>query len=426
MRKTRPIYFALVLFGLTLVSQMFHGYNYSYYVEGQSLITMAQASIAKIIFILFDGANDIFFGYLSEKTNFRLGKRKSWIVMAMPLFCMMLILTYIVDNSTPFSNLQFFLYYIFITITFDNVSSILYVNYNSLFPIVFSEENERAKTSSLMRIFEVAGIGVWALGTSMLIKYVGYVYTSVIISAVFLIILTICMFKIHEPKASTEINKFSFKKLIKEVFNNKKFLYFNLAAASFLAILSTFVTILPFVTKYLLHINEVQTMILFGTMFTAAIVSIRFWTMLIKKKGHRYTYKIAFNCFPLGILLIGLSFNFISALILCTIGFSLLGGVLITPDLVMASLIDKDRKENNEQREAGILAVSSFSKRLALLIVVGVIMIVSGAFGYVNGQNPGPNPDLAFRVIASVCLPLIAFLGSVFAHLFLKTTSDDN
>lgn len=226
MKKTKPIYFALVLFGLTIVTQMFHGYNYAYYVEEQSLISMTQASIAKIIFILCDSVNDIIFGFLSEKASFKKGKRKTWLYMAMPLLSVALILTFIVDRDTNFSNSQFFLYYLFITVTFDNISSILYVNYNSLFPILFGEEKERAKTSSLMHLLEVVAIGVWALATPILKSWIGYTGTSVIFSIIFTIILLLCLSKINEPlNLNKEKKKFSIKKVYKDILKNKKFVF---------------------------------------------------------------------------------------------------------------------------------------------------------------------------------------------------------
>lgn len=427
MRKTKPIYFALVLLGLTLVTQMFHGYNYAYYVEEQSLISMTQASIAKIVFIICDGVNDVFFGFLSEKASFKKGKRKTWLYMAMPLMTVSLILTYIVNNNTPFSNAQFFLYYLFITVTFDNISSIMYVNYNSLYPVVFNEEKERTKASSLMHLMEISAIGLWALFTPILKSWIGYVGTSVIFSIIFLIILIFCLHNIHEPLSNNqEKKKFSIKKVYKEVLKNKKFVYFNLASASFLSILSTVVTILPFMTKYVFHVNSYQTMIVTILIFVIALIGIKVWTIVIKKKGYRFAYKIAFILYPIGVTLITMSFNFWSTIVFCSIGLPLLGGVLITPDIAMAALIDKDREKYKEHREAAILSINSFFRRFTLLLVAGIIMIIASSFGYINGENPGQNPDLAFRIISSLCLPAIAIVGSIFAHLFAKAAFADN
>ena len=66
MNKKKIIFYACILLGLTLINQMFSSYNYSYYVDEAALITLQQASLAKVIFLCFDGLNDLFFGYLSD------------------------------------------------------------------------------------------------------------------------------------------------------------------------------------------------------------------------------------------------------------------------------------------------------------------------------------------------------------------------
>lgn len=55
MNKKKIIFYACILLGLTLINQMFSSYNYSYYVDEAALITLQQASLAKVIFLCFDG-----------------------------------------------------------------------------------------------------------------------------------------------------------------------------------------------------------------------------------------------------------------------------------------------------------------------------------------------------------------------------------
>ena len=68
-RRTSPFRFATGLFALTLLTQLFHGFNISYYVDYTGIVSIYLASICKIIFVIVDGLNDIFFGALSEKTK---------------------------------------------------------------------------------------------------------------------------------------------------------------------------------------------------------------------------------------------------------------------------------------------------------------------------------------------------------------------
>ena len=71
MKNKTTIYYSLILLALSLVTQMFTSYNYSYYVDEVALISLSQASLAKVIFLVFDGLNDLIFGYLSDKFSFK-------------------------------------------------------------------------------------------------------------------------------------------------------------------------------------------------------------------------------------------------------------------------------------------------------------------------------------------------------------------
>ena len=83
--QTNKVRYSSYVFGLTLLGQLFIIYSMSYFVQ-EGMITFFLASVAKIIMVMCDGANDVIFGFLSEKTKSRWGKRLPWIVGGMPFF----------------------------------------------------------------------------------------------------------------------------------------------------------------------------------------------------------------------------------------------------------------------------------------------------------------------------------------------------
>ena len=300
MNKKKIIFYACILLGLTLINQMFSSYNYSYYVDEAALITLQQASLAKVIFLCFDGLNDLFFGYLSDKFAFKTGKRKTWLVFGLPLFCVSFLFTFAVDSEMNLSSTQFFLYYIFITTMFDNFSSLMYVNYNALYPAIFLSEEERTSASSYKHIFEILGTGIVFLSAPILKEKLGYLTTCAIFSAISILIIMVSLMNVSEP-TNRDIGtkqKFSFASTWKAAFKNKGFIWYLLSNASFLIILGTLVTILPFLMKYTLKINGIQQSIVTGVAFVLLFFSLKGWTRVIKKKGHRYAYLWSFRLLP--------------------------------------------------------------------------------------------------------------------------------
>lgn len=430
MKNKTVIYYSLILLALSLVSQMFTSYNYSYYVDEMALISLGQASFAKVIFLLFDGINDLLFGYLSDKFSFKSGKRKPWLVFGLPLFSITFLFTFYISKDTSLNNVQIFLYYLFITIMFDNCSSLMYVNYNAMFVTLFEDNESRTKASSLKHIFELIGTGIALITAPIIKEYVGYLGTCVIYISLAIILIMIALMNIRETKYSyvnkTKSQKFTFKETWNHVIKNKAFLWYLISTATFLTILGTLVTILPFLVKYTLHLNSVEQIIIIFITFIMIMISFKYWAKVITKKGHRFAYKMSFIFLPFVVFILASSFNFISTLINVIVSVPFIGGLLITPDLIMAEIIDNDYNEHHIHREAALMSISSFVRRVAFVIAALMLMLISSFSSYQDGTNPGDNPELTFRIISMLFLPFIGGLGTLSSTIFLHYSEEYN
>ena len=90
-----------------------------------------------------------------------------------------------------------------------------------------------------------------------------------------------------------------------------------------------------------------------------------------------------------------------------------MGGIKVCHQLIVANFVDQDLKRTGRRREGiyySVLRVmGKFSKILESLALVFLAVL----FGYVNGENPGPHPENAFRFLMSavpLMLTLIAWL----------------
>ena len=83
-----------------------------------------------------------------------------------------------------------------------------------------------------------------------------------------------------------------------------------------------------------------------------------------------------------------------------------MGGIKVCHQLIVANFVDRNLERTGHRRE-GIYyslwrVMGKFSKILESLALV----LLSLLFGYVNGENPGPHPENAFRFLMSV-IPLV-------------------
>lgn len=426
-KKTSPFRYSTGLFALTLLTQLFHGFSYTYYVDQAALITINLATLSKIIFVIVDGVNDVIFSALSEKTRSRWGKRLPWLVTCMPFLALSVILTYAVSPETGFSTIQFFVFYLFISITFENFSTIMYTNYYALYPVLFVEEKERSKVSSIRHIGELLGMAICLVASPYLVELIGYIGLGIIYGIIYMAIMIYCVTGINYKQAEDTVNTkpYSFRQTIKDAFTNKAFLIYNIAVSFNQACLGVLVTIYPLYAKYVLKVNSLEQGILMGILFVAVIISVPLWYKAMQRWGYRKCWKISYIIFPFLLAALAIPYNFISGIIVVAVVGPGVGGIMITPDLMGAEIIDMDKKKNGISREASFLSMGSVLQRLSVAISAIFMSLVSSLFGYVDGNNPGPNPDLTFRVVTGAMLPIIGLLGSICAVIYIYLSKKD-
>lgn len=426
-KKTNPFRYAIGLFALTFLTQLFHGFSYSYFVEETGLITVALAATAKIVFVVVDGVNDIFFAALSEKTRTRWGKRLPWLVGCLPWLAISIVFTFIASPQWNISLGQFFAYYLIISIIFENFSTIMYINYGSLFPVLFKTNKERNTVSTLRHTGEIIGMALCLVLTPIIVDQIGYVKTAMIYGVIYVIIMGICVTGIrYDPKEDTRVRqKYSFKKTLKDVINNPSFILYNIAVSFTQACLGVLVTIYPIYAKYVLNVNALEQGILMAVLFGTVILSLVIWYKALNRFGHRKCWKATYLMFPFIIGSLALPNNFVTGLIVVIFIGPFVGGLFITPDLMSAELIDIDRRKHGMRREASFISFGTVMQRISVALSAILMTLISMMFGYESGKNPGPNPALAFRVLTGIMMPLLAGIGAVFAVLYIRRSKKD-
>lgn len=436
-KKTSSFGFAFFFFGLTLMTMLFHAYNYPYYNLEQGIIDITWASIAKVVFVITDWVNDILFGYLSEKTKSKWGKRLPWLVYGSIFIPLFVLLTYSISKYTGFSPSGIAWYYIIISVCFENASTVMYTNYNALFPTLFTSTNERAKTSAFIHIFEALAMAVCFIATPLLREKIfiadngtDYLKIGIIYMAVYYIslIVMICSTRFSDDVKAEQNDKakYSIRSTLKDAFSDKSFVFFHLAQSCYKAIMAIISALYAMYFTYCLkNISGTQQSILFACAFASLFLFIPIWRLLLKRFSAVTLWQVAYAVMPFFLLLLLIPNNFITGVIVFSIICAGDGVFLISPDIINATIIDMDRLKHHVSREASLGSVGNLIEGISVIISSLVTIVFTSLTGYKSGTNPGPNPEMTFRLVFGEMLPIIGLCGGLFAQIYVKVSKTD-
>lgn len=107
--KTSPFRYGFGMFGTSLPVNMFKSFAAIYYVDMLGL-AMTKYSLVLFIYTFIDAIDNPIYGFLSDRTNTKWGKRRPWLVIGAPLLCLCFILFYNVPNAVVDNQTMLFVY----------------------------------------------------------------------------------------------------------------------------------------------------------------------------------------------------------------------------------------------------------------------------------------------------------------------------
>jgi len=175
---------------------------------------------------------------------------------------------------------------------------------------------------------------------------------------------------------------------------------------------------MAFYAKHSLGLPEAATTFLFAAVFLVALPSVFLWGRLSQVLGGKRAWRLAHLLMGLSALLLFLPQSLLPAVLvgaLVGIGFA---GVRVTGEVIMAKVIDLDAEKTGTRREGAYYSLVGLLGRVSGALVGLAFALLGPLFGYVSGENPGPNPGLAFRFLISVVPGVAILLAYLLTALF--------
>jgi GPH family glycoside/pentoside/hexuronide:cation symporter len=169
----------------------------------------------------------------------------------------------------------------------------------------------------------------------------------------------------------------------------------------------------PFWVKYTLAAGPQATSLIFAVVFIVAIVSASIWGRFVHVLGIKRCWLLALILMALSAIMIGMA----SSLVVGAIGAALvgasMGAVRVCHQIIVANFVDQDLKRTGQRREGIYYSLMRVLGKFSKILESLALLLLGLLFGYVNGDNPGPRPDLAFRFLMGaipLALTIISWL----------------
>ncbi len=388
-------------------------------------------SLFWLIVTLWDAVNDPLFGFLSDHTRTRWGRRRPYLLFgALPFGVFFALLWFIPPTQ---NQMLLFAYYTFIYILYEGAATATGCPYNALMPELTLDHDER---TSLVTYRMAVSIGA-GLAAPLLLGLVifpmfparsaqAYQTIGVISGLAFIPPLLITFFGTRERLEFQTAKAPPLREAMGFVVRNRVFRY-TLA----LRILSWMpVTIVQAVFAYYLiywaGMTEDETSIVQGVILAMALLFLPVVDWLTKRLEKKSAYNVTTATWLLVMLALlpvpqGAKVPLYVIAALAGLGVA---AAHVIPNAITPDVMEVDELMSGRRQEGAYTGIIVFIDKLARMIVLALLPIVLRWAHYVQPTDSDPFPAqptsalLALRIFVSVVPAIVLSLSIVVAHFY--------
>lgn len=343
----------------------------------------ALSAVCWLVFGIWNAVNDPLFGYISDRTKSKLGRRIPYIRYGSILIAAVFVLTWVVFFDTG-SDMQMFAQMLISLFLFDMLYTMIATSLYVM-PYEMAVTNEaRSKIILVKVIFGLVALSVPLVLLAQLenilnnsLKNYQMLMTGIGVAAG--AIMFFSTFFYREKAYVREEEQYPFFKSLTYCFKNRSFIVFEIISFS----VSYIQTALMMGLSYYFGAADVNYLWCYLAMFAGILVGMYLWTKLGAKRGVKrsiVTMCLIFGGGLLFMLVLGAyTFGGVVGFFCSGIGFS--GGMYLIP-LMNGDVIDYDEHVSGLRREGMYAGVNSFICKPAISIANALFPVMLVWFGY--------------------------------------------
>ncbi len=389
------------------------------------VVGIAPTLAAAAVFIgrTVDYINDPIFGYISDRTRTRWGRRRPYLLLGiLPYALSFAMLWWRPPISSP---LGLAIYYGLAYAIYDCCATMSMMPYYALTPELTDDYDERTSLTSYRMVFSIIGslvafvlplaligsmrpenaVRIWGVG--LLIGFMGALP------------LLLTFLGTRERPGAQALEKPSLKESLQAARRNVPFLdTMGIFLFTFTG-LEIIAALMLYFLRYRMNLDESGDLV-FGTMFIVALCSLPFWNWLSHKLDKRSAY--IGGMFYLAVVMLLVAFippgwglpGILGAAALVGIGF---GCVQVLPWAIIPDVVEYDELTTGQRHEGMFYSLVTLFRKVCSSIAIPLTLIVLGWTGYVANSSQQPNLAILGIILLVGPLPAMLFLvGAFFAR----------
>lgn len=404
--------------GIAMLTSIVQFFLLFYYTD-VALLDPAMVGTALMVGKLtWDAINDVLFGYISDRTRSRWGRRRPYLLfLAIPLALSTWLMFSIPAGLT---GIPAFLIVLFTFLLFDSVHTFIAVAYTAITPELTSDYDERTSVTTVREVFTVVGYILGAalttvvaglyqknLGFSLQGSYSAMGLTFGIYAAV---VVLITAFGVKgKPASEIQPAKMPAVKAFLVTFKNKPFVHlvtaFLIANVSF----TLLTTLLPYYLKYQVQMEDQMPFVMISLLVTIGVFLYPM-KMVVDRIGKGKGYALGLGIASLAILSIfffpkGPTPLVYVASIVAGMGLS---AQWVCPWSMVPDVIEIDEIATGERREGIYYGMWNFITKLANAFAIAAAGWMLASFKYIPDAPQSDFTLLGIRILFSL-VPVLMF-----------------
>ncbi len=375
-----------------LTGQAVGAYTLFFYVDKHGL-PLVYYNIAMIVWAIWNAVNDPLFGYISDRTKTRFGRRIPYILFLSLPYAVSFALIWWIPGVFASNPLYLFIYFLAVLFIYDTLFTVVILNWTALYPEMYQSLRERSQVAAIRQVFGLLGIVLGVALAPLVYDSIGWAGMGIVFAVVTAVGMYVSLLgseehpEIHgeEPVALVPALKFTFL--------NRNFVTFVLVSFFVQLSFEVMQAVMPLYAKYVLRVPDSQVTLLWAAIFGSALIMFFFWPLLINRIAPRKSIMVATALFAVGLVPFLFLNSFTTTLIVLPFMGIGLAGLIMLIDILISDVIDEDQLRSGTRREGMYFGMNGFVIRLSIALQGLIISIILGRAGYIPAGAVEVQPE---------------------------------